>query len=263
MKKVLDDGFVRLVDKMGDEAAIVQGARVSYGEGTKTVREDVGLIRYLMRHRHTSPFELCVAKFHIRLPIFVERQMVRHRTASLNELSARYSVLPSEYYVPEPDRLRLQKKTNKQGSGQELVDNPAQILNSMTEEGNLLFENYEAYINAGLAREVARINLPLSTYTEKYWQMNLHNLLHFLRLRMDEHAQWEIRQYANAIAEIVKDWVPNVWEAFEDYQLNAITFSAQEQKILSSMLEGVETDVVISKRERDEFAAKLRRLHGN
>lgn len=233
---VLDHGFIRVVDYLGNEASVVQGARVSYGAGTKTVNEDVGLLRHLMRHWHTSPYELAVIKLHVKLPIFVERQWVRHRTCSMNEISGRYSVLPAESYIPEITRLLTQKKTNKQGSSAELVDAPLKVQDQIVEGAKNAFGDYADFIDADLAREVARVNLPVGTYTEKYWQMNLHNLLHFLKLRMDPHAQWEIRQYGTVIGDIVKGWLPGVWQAFEDFRLNSMTFSAIEMRIVGAVL---------------------------
>ena len=233
---VLDRGFIRVVDYMGNESSVVQAARVSYGAGTKTVNEDVGLLRHLMRHWHTSPYELAVIKLHVKLPIFVERQWVRHRTCSMNEISGRYSVLAAESYVPDITRLRTQKKTNKQGSSHDLIEGAHAVQAQIAEGAKNAFSDYADFIDADLAREVSRVNLPVGTYTEKYWQMNLHNLLHFLNLRMNPHAQWEIVQYANVIGEIVKGWLPAIWEAFEDFRLNAVTFSAIEMRIVGAVL---------------------------
>ena len=229
---VLDKGFVRGVDYLGDDAAIVQAARCSYGKGTKSVSEDRGLIRYLMRHRHTSPLEMVEFKFHCKMPIHVARQWVRHRMASLNEMSGRYSEMPNECYVPELDRLQLQSKDNKQGSSDEQVEEAVYIQGNMQEVQKKAFDVYQEHLESGLAREVARNDLPLSTYTEWYWKMDLHNLFHFLRLRLHSHAQYEIRQYANAIYELIKPIVPLACEAFEDYVLNAVTFSRQEMEAI-------------------------------
>jgi thymidylate synthase (FAD) len=233
---VLDQGFVRIVDHMGDDSSIVQAARVSYGKGTKTVKEDRTLIRYLMRNWHTSPFEMVEFKFHCKMPIFCARQWVRHRTASLNEYSGRYSEMPDECYMPEASRIQTQDEWNHQASSGETIEGPEALQGYMKQEQEAVFANYHDYLSCGAAREIARINLPLSTYTQWYWKMDLHNLFHFLRLRMDEHAQWEMRQYANAIFEIIKQVVPMSCEAFEDYRLNARTFSGPEMKILKEML---------------------------
>lgn len=234
--KCLDKGFVRLVDFMGADVSVVQAARVSYGKGTKTKNEDRGLIRYMMKHRHTSPFEQVEFKFHVKLPIFCARQMVRHRTASLNEVSGRYSEMPDECYIPEQSRLQIQSGSNKQGSEDTPVEEGLKIQTSMMEEQTSVFSNYNEYLETGLSREVSRIDLPLSTYTQWYWKMDLHNLFHFLKLRLDEHAQWEIRVYAQAIYELIKPIVPLSCEAFEDYVLNSETFSAKEMIIIKELL---------------------------
>jgi len=263
-RKVLNHGFVRLVDHMGDDHAIVQAARVSYGKGTKSVREDRGLINYLMRHRHTTPFEMADVKFHVKAPIFVFRQWHRHRTASINEISARYSELPNECYLPEESHLNVQSDTNKQGRGDLFYQESAkQILDSMEEDQKLAFNSYGQYLNQDVAREIARINLPVSTYSEMYWKMNLHNMFHFLGLRMHSHAQYEIRQYANAMFDLIKPIFPLSCEAFEEYRLNASGFSQTEMEILresidysklQSLLEGKSK---LSKREVDELKQKL------
>ncbi|MDW7996457.1 MAG: FAD-dependent thymidylate synthase [Bacteroidota bacterium] len=266
--RCLDKGFVRLVDVMGDDAAIVQAARVSYGEGTRSVRDDRKLIRYLMRHRHTSPFEMVEFKFHIKLPIFVARQWIRHRTASVNEYSGRYSIMREEFYVPDPDQLRPQSPLNKQGRAEEsLPEELAQTLvERLRQTQATLYAEYQALLQHNLARELARINLPLSSYTEWYWKIDLHNLFHFLRLRMDEHAQYEIRLYACTIADIVKTVVPLAWEAFEDYVLQALTFSRQEQYVLARLLQGSTLseqallEVGLLGREAQEFQEKLARI---
>lgn len=240
---VLDHGFVRLVDVMGDDAAIVQAARASYGNGTKTQREDRDLIRYLLRHRHTSPFEMVEIKLHVKLPIFVERQWIRHRTASVNEVSGRYSELPEEFYLPDVASICKQATDNKQGRGEPLTpDEAAHIRSNMNAMGRDEFKHYRFTLNQGVSRELARINLPLSTYTEKYWKVDGHNLFHFLQLRMDHHAQWEIREYAKAVAKIVSDWLPCSWEAFQDYRLGAVTFSAKEMEILREIVSNWKDD---------------------
>lgn len=269
---VLDHGFVRVVDYMGDDASIVQAARVSYGQGTKTVSEDRGLIRYLMKHRHTSPFEMCEIKLHVKLPVFVARQWVRHRMANINEESARYSVVTSEFYTP--DTWRTQAKDNKQGSG-EALDAEAQghVTDAYTMAVEDVFEWYESTVAKDdrpymVAREQARIALPLSTYTQWYWKIDLHNLLHFLRLRSDPHAQAEIRAYADVIGGLVQKWVPLSWEAFEEYVLHARTLSRAQLVVLNDMLallegnnvdtvagllEEVERDKILDKREAKEM----------
>ena len=244
---VLDHGFVRVVDYMGDDAAVVQAARVSYGAGTKTARDDRGLIRYLMRHRHSTPFEMCSIKLHVKLPIFVARQWIRHRTASVNEYSARYSILDREFYVPPPEALAAQSTANRQGRGEVLEGAEAEaVLRLLREDAARAFDDYEWMLNEGggdperrgLARELARTVLPASAYTQWYWKIDLHNLLHFLALRADPHAQREIRVYAEAIGELARAWVPASWEAFEDYRLGAVTFSARGMDCLRRMLAG-------------------------
>ncbi len=228
--KVLDKGFVGLIDHMGSDDAVVQAARVSYGTGTKKVREDRGLIRYLMRHEHTTPFEMCEVKFHIRLPIFVMRQLIRHRTASVNEYSGRYSVMTDEFYVPKT--IELQSTTNKQG--RERLYSEAEtkgfrdIMNDMHTKA---YETYEQFIEEDMARETARAILPVSNYTETYWKCNLKNFMHMAWLRMDSHAQWEIRMFADAMYGLVQPLFPAVCEAFEDYKLNAVRLSSMEVKL--------------------------------
>jgi len=253
---VLDKGFVRIVDWMGDDSSIVQAARVSYGKGTKTVKEDRTLIRYLMRHWHTSPFEMVEFKFHCKMPIFCARQWVRHRTASLNEYSGRYSEMPDECYVPEDSRIQTQDKWNHQASSGEQIEETTYILDNMRQEQEEIFSNYHEYLESGVAREIARIDLPLATYTQWYWKMDLHNLFHFLRLRMDSHAQWEMQQYANAIFEIIKQIVPISCEAFEDYRLNACTFSGPEMQIIKDILLMDTNDEFVNHylREKTEFS---------
>ena len=255
----LDHGFVRVVDYMGDDAAVVQAARVSYGRGTRKLREDRGLIRYLMRHRHTTPFEMCELKLHVKLPIFVARQWIRHRTASVNEISGRYSVLDSEFYLPAPEDLAVQSQSNRQGRGAELTtEQAAEVLDILRAEASRAHASYAGLMNGfDLARELARINLTLSTYTQWYWKIDLHNLLHFLALRLHPHAQREFRVYSQAIAELVAAWVPTTWEAFEDYRLGAHTISRQEIEVIRAALAGQPIDRAssgLSKREWGELA---------
>ena len=267
---VLDRGFVRLIDYMGGDDAIVQAARVSYGDGTKKVHEDRGLIRYLMRHKHTTPFEMVEFKFHVKLPIFVARQWIRHRSANVNEYSGRYSVMKEEFYFPANEDIRKQSKRNRQGSSEEEL--PAEIrqrfLEYLQKSSKEAYAQYEEFIGEGLARELARINLPLSLYTEWYWKIDLHNLFHFLRLRMNDHAQKEIRVYADVMAEIVKTICPLAYEAFSDYSLNAFSFSGPELTILRDQLtqvpESVDALVArgLSMREATEFVEKIRKIRG-
>ncbi|MBC7133237.1 MAG: FAD-dependent thymidylate synthase [Roseovarius sp.] len=240
---VLDHGFVRVIDYMGDDAAICQAARVSYGRGTKSVSNDAGLIRYLMRHWHSTPFEMCEIKLHVKLPVFVARQWIRHRTASVNEYSARYSILDREFYIPAREALAAQSTTNNQGRGAALEGEEAErVLRILREDAMRCYDHYEAMIaregQQGLARELARMNLPANIYTQWYWKTDLHNLLHFLRLRADPHAQYEIRVYAEAIGRIVADWVPHAWRAFEDYRMGGATLSATALTCLRRMLRG-------------------------
>lgn len=263
--KVLDKGFIRLVDMMGDDNAVVQAARVSYGQGTKTVREDRGLIRYLMRHRHTTPFEMVQLKWHIKCPIFVARQWMRHRACSYNEYSLRYSEARDEFYFPHDSRVQFQSKGNRQGSSDEIVppEVQARFAENLEEICKTSFEYYMTLNQLGLARELIRIFLPVSLYTEFYWSINLHNLLHFLHLRMDTHAQEEIRAYGLALAEIVKGRLPLTWEAFEDYIINGKELSAQEWALLEKVadwtrLEGLQEDSGLSKGEWREFLEKIR-----
>ena len=239
---ILDHCFVYLNDYQGSDEGVEQAARVSYGEGTRKTSETKGLLRYLMRNEHTSPFEMVEFQFHAKMPIFVARQWVRHRTASLNEYSARYSVVKDEFYIPEPNVISVQSSDNKQGRGDAVVPKIAEEvkvrLSNYYKEGNDLYQWLLSTENDGpnLARELARIPLPVASYTEWYWKVDLHNLFHFLKLRMDPHAQFEIREYANAMAEIIKDSVPIGWEAFADYQLNATKFTKPEKDILIDML---------------------------
>jgi thymidylate synthase (FAD) len=238
--KVPSNGFVRLVDYMGSDQSIVQAARVSYGEGTKTVREDRGLIRYLMRHDHTTPFEMVVLKFHIKAPIFVVRQWARHRTASVNEESGRYSIMREEFHEPAWEDVGFQSKDNRQGRAGDAV--PPEVvqrfLDFLKEDRETAYAHYETFLQDNVARELARINLPLSLYSQFYWEMNLHNLFHFLRLRMDDHAQKEIRDYANQVAACVKAVAPIAWEAFEEYKLHGRSFSRTELEVLKRLVQG-------------------------
>ncbi len=266
--RCLDKGFVRLVDVMGNDDSIVQAARVSYGTGTKKVHEDRGLIRYLMRHQHTTPFEMVEFKFHVKLPIFVARQWIRHRTANVNEYSGRYSEMKDEFYTPDEQQLRKQSVTNKQGRSEEGFDtNEAMdILSSFQQHADTSYAHYEALLEKGVAREIARIVLPVSNYTEWYWKVDLHNLFHFLRLRLDAHAQYEIRVYAEAMADIVKAIVPVAYEAFEDYMLGSVKLSKVELQILKTMLNGsvpseiTMEEIGLKKREQNEFLDKIRIL---
>jgi thymidylate synthase (FAD) len=266
--KVLDHGFVRLVDYMGNDGAIVQAARVSYGKGTKKVSRDRELIRYLLGHQHTSPFEMVEFKFHVKLPIFVARQWIRHRTANVNEYSGRYSVMKEEFYRPEADQIRLQSEVNKQGRSDEAAPDELRddFLAHSADMQKRAYEKYSGYLAVGLARELARVNLPLSMYTEWYWKIDLHNLMHFLKLRIDPHAQYEIRQYALAMGEIVKTVCPISWEAFEDYILQAEKFSSIELRVLQAKLSGLAPDqdalvaAGLSTLEAAEFLDKLTRI---
>ena len=244
---VLDHGFVRVIDYMGDDAAITQAARVSYGAGTKHTRGEAGLIRYLMRHWHSTPFEMCEVKFHVKLPVFVARQWIRHRTANVNEYSARYSILDREFYIPAPEHLAAQSTVNNQGRGEVLEGaEAAQVLEVLKTDSARAYDHYEAMLSQegqqGLARELARMNLPANVYTQWYWKIDLHNLFHFLRLRADAHAQYEIRAYADVMCEIVKDWVPLAYAAFEDYRLGGAQLSAKGLEAIRRMLAGEEMD---------------------
>ena len=241
--EVLDHGFVRVIDYMGDDAAICQAARVSYGKGTKAVTNDEGLIRYLMRHWHSTPFEMCEIKLHVKLPVFVARQWIRHRTANVNEYSARYSILDREFYIPAPEHINAQSVINNQGRGEVLQGaEAARVLDILKTDSNRAYDNYEAMISDegqdGLARELARMNLPSNIYTQWYWKVDLHNLFHFLRLRADSHAQYEIRVYADAICNIVADWVPAAYGAFEDYRLGGEQFSGKGMEVVRRMIKG-------------------------
>jgi thymidylate synthase (FAD) len=240
---VLDHGFIRVVDYMGDDAAICQAARVSYGKGTKSVQNDEGLIRYLMRHWHSTPFEMCEVKLHVKLPVFVARQWIRHRTANVNEYSARYSILDREFYIPAPEHIAAQSVVNNQGRGEALTGaEAARVLDILKTDSERSYDNYQAMISddgqRGLARELARMNLPANIYTQWYWKVDLHNLLHFLRLRADAHAQYEIRVYADALCSVVADWVPFAYAAFEDYRLGGATLSETALECVRRMLKG-------------------------
>ncbi|OOY13407.1 MAG: FAD-dependent thymidylate synthase [Rhodobacteraceae bacterium] len=244
--EVLDHGLVRVIDYMGDDAAICQAARVSYGRGTKAVSNDTGLIRYLMRHWHSTPFEMCEVKFHVKLPVFVARQWIRHRTANVNEYSARYSILDREFYIPAPDQLAAQSTVNNQGRGAVLEGaEAARVLDILREDAMRAYDHYEDMLTPdedagkqGLARELARMNLPANVYTQWYWKIDLHNLFHFLRLRADHHAQYEIRVYAEVMCDIVKDWVPAAYSAFEDYRLGGVNLSGKSVELLKRRLAG-------------------------
>ena len=242
---VLDHGFVRVIDYMGDDAAICQAARVSYGKGTKSVQNDEGLIRYLMRHWHSTPFEMCEIKLHVKLPVFVARQWIRHRTANVNEYSARYSILDREFYIPAPEHVAAQSVVNNQGRGDILTgEEAARVLEILKADSARAYDSYESMISQdgqqGLARELARMNLPANIYTQWYWKVDLHNLLHFLRLRADAHAQYEIRIYAEEICKIVDDWVPFAYRAFEDYRMGGATLSSGALDCVRRMIKGEE-----------------------
>ncbi len=265
---VLDHGFVRVIDYMGDDAAIVQAARVSYGAGTKHVQNDEGLIRYLMRHWHSTPFEMCEVKLHVKLPVFVARQWIRHRTANVNEYSARYSILDREFYIPAPEQLAAQSVVNNQGRGDVLSGaEAARVLDLLKSDASQMYDHYEAMLSQaqsdgtpqqGLARELARMNLPMNIYTQWYWKVDLHNLFHFLRLRADAHAQYEIRVYADAIAACVRDWVPLAFAAFEDYRMGGVNLSGKAVEVVKRRLRGEvvgQPESGMSKGEWREFEA--------
>jgi thymidylate synthase (FAD) len=250
--KLLDHGFVRVIDYMGDDSAIVQAARVSYGKGTKQINQDKGLINYLMRHRHTTPFEMCDIKFHIKLPIFIARQWIRHRTASVNEYSARYSIMGSDFYLPAPENLSPQSKINKQGREDSAVSPEVarEVLSLLERDAKNCYKNYIELMNedeegniiddskTGITRELARMNLTLNHYTEWYWKINLHNLLHFLALRADSHAQYEIRVYAEAMLDVVKAWVPITYDAFVEYRKEGASISKSGINVIRRMING-------------------------
>jgi len=255
---VLDKGFVRLVDYFGGDQRIVQSARVSYGEGTKSVSQDGALIDYLLRHQHTSPFEQVVMTFHVKMPIFVARQWVRHRTGRMNEVSGRYSIMKEEFYVPEADKVSPQSKDNKQGRASEAFDSETanKIINQLEEGQKSSYENYSELLDAGLAREIARINLPLSLYTEFYWEMDLYNLFHFLKLRLDSHAQYEIRVYAEVMLEMCKKVAPMATESFINHQNNGVNFSGEEMDALRAILDGKPNP--LEGKKKDRFEEKIR-----
>lgn len=260
---VLDQGFLRVVDYMGDDGAIVQAARVSYGRGTRSLRDDAGLIGYLMRHRHSTPFEMCEIKYHVKLPIFVARQWIRHRTANVNEYSARYSILEREFYLPAPEALATQSTTNSQGRGAVLEgEAAARVLETLKRDAERAFDHYEAMLNegGGLARELARLNLPLGTYTQWYWKTDLHNLFHFLALRADAHAQWEIRAYAEAMLETVKVWVPLAFAAFMENRMKGAVLTAGQLTVIRRLLAGEKVTAEnsgLKRRVWDELQAVL------
>ena len=256
--EVLDHGFIRVIDYMGDDNAIVQAARVSYGQGTKKSRDDTGLIRYLMRHWHSTPFEMCEIKLHIKLPVFVARQWIRHRTANINEYSARYSILDREFYIPKEDQLASQSNVNNQGRGELLKGEEAEkVLEILKSDSLRSYDNYERMLSqdnqVGLARELARMNLPMNIYTQWYWKTNLHNLFHFLRLRADYHAQYEIRVYAEEILKIVADWVPAAYSAFIDYRLDGVQLSGKGLDCIKRMLSGEDVNAENSNMSAGEW----------
>ncbi len=266
---ILDHGFIRVIDYMGDDTSIVQAARVSYGKGTKKVSTDSGLIKYLMRHWHSTPFEMCEIKYHIKLPIFIARQWIRHRTANVNEYSARYSILDKEFYLPAAEHLAAQSQNNRQGRGDVLKgDQAKKVLDLLKYDAEQTYNNYETMLNekydgsiidknaTGLARELARMNLTLNTYTQWYWKTDLLNLMNFLRLRADYHAQYEIREYANAMLDTVKKWVPITYEAFMDYRVGGTEVSSKGKKIIQKLIKGEKINVEdsgLSKREWNEL----------
>ena len=266
---VLDHGFIRVIDYMGDDSSIVQSARVSYGKGTKKVSTDSGLIKYLMRHWHSTPFEMCEIKYHVKLPIFIARQWIRHRTANVNEYSARYSILDKEFYLPSLENLAAQSQSNRQGRGEVLEGEQAnKVLDLLKGDAEKTYENYETMLNerydgsvidekkSGLARELARMNLTLNTYTQWYWKTDLLNLMNFLRLRADQHAQYEIRAYADIMLDTLKKWVPTTYEAFMDYRVGGTEVSAKGKIILQKLIKGDDIDLEqsgLSKREWNEL----------
>ncbi len=267
-RDVLDHGLVRVIDYMGDDAAICQAARVSYGKGTKSVQNDEGLLRYLMRHRHSTPFEMCEVKFHVKLPVFVARQWIRHRTANVNEYSARYSILDREFYIPAPEHVAAQSVLNNQGRGEVLQGaEAARVLEILKADGARCYDNYAAMISQqgqqGLARELARMNLPANVYTQWYWKVDLHNLFHFLALRADRHAQYEIRAYAGVIRTIVADWVPAACRAFEDYRMGGESLSATALDCIRRMLKGDRVTQETSGMSKGEWREFMGVLKGN
>ena len=266
--KVLDKGFIRIVDYMGNDNSIVQAARVSYGKGTKKKSQDEGLIRYLLRHRHTTPFEMCEIKLHVKLPIFIARQWIRHRTANVNEYSARYSILEDEFYIPKITNLADQSSYNKQGRGRTLDKKLAKkVIKILLEDSKKCYDNYTWMLNEknskkydedrlSLSRELARINLTLNTYTEWYWKIDLHNFMHFVSLRADDHSQFEIRAYADTLQKILKSWVPMTYKAFVSYRLKSAELSKEAIEVIKSLIKGKEIKPEqsnLSKREWDEL----------
>ncbi|RYE05989.1 MAG: FAD-dependent thymidylate synthase [Rickettsiaceae bacterium] len=272
--KVLDHGFIRVIDYMGDDSAIVQAARVSYGAGTKQVSQDKALINYLMQHRHTTPFEMCEIKFHIKLPIFIARQWIRHRTASVNEYSARYSILGDEFYLPEPQNITSQSTINKQGREEQKLPTEitANVLEILRNDASNSYQHYIEMLNedsqgnkinennVGISRELARMNLTLNHYTEWYWKINLHNLLHFLALRADSHAQYEIRTYAEKMLEVVKSWVPFTYEAFEEHRLHSANLSRKSINVVRKMVAGQNITQQTSELTKREWEALMNTL---
>ncbi|MDC3062064.1 FAD-dependent thymidylate synthase [Candidatus Pelagibacter sp.] len=270
---ILDHGFIRVIDYMGDDTSIVQAARVSYGKGTKKVSTDSGLIKYLMRHWHSTPFEMCEIKYHVKLPIFIARQWIRHRTANVNEYSARYSILDKEFYLPAVENLAAQSQSNRQGRGDVLKgDQAKKVLDLLKKDAEQTYDNYETMLNerydgsiidekqVGLARELARMNLTLNTYTQWYWKTDLLNLMNFLRLRADHHAQYEIRAYADAMLDTVKKWVPITYDAFMDYRVGGTEVSSKGKKVIQKLIKGEKIDAEkseLSKREWNELMIAL------
>ncbi len=255
---VLDKGFVRVVDYMGDDSAIVQAARVSYGKGTKHSSQDQALINYLMRNNHTTPFEMCEIKLHVKLPIFVARQWIRHRTASVNEYSARYSILDNEFYIPAIENIATQSKSNNQGREEEALptETAIKIQKILNDDAVNCYQHYESLLSQNLTRELARINLTANFYTQWYWKIDLKNLLHFIKLRNDKHAQFEIREYAGAIMDVVKEWVPMTYDAFVQHKMNSVSLSQNAIQLIKKALKGEEVDyreAGLSKREWDEI----------
>ena len=267
--KVLDHGFVRVIDYMGNDTSIVQAARVSYGEGTKKSRDDKSLIFYLMRHWHSTPFEMCEIKLHVKLPVFVARQWIRHRTANVNEYSARYSILDNEFYIPKSENLASQSSLNNQGRGDVLEGEEAKkVIQILKNDSLRSYKSYEKMLSKenkkGLARELARMNLPTNIYTQWYWKTDLHNLFNFIRLRNDIHAQYEIRVYAEKIAELVKKWVPFAFEAFEQYQLNSSHLSSNGLSCIKRLMKGEvvsQDNSGMGKREWKEFCEIIGKDH--
>ena len=266
---ILDHGFIRVIDYMGNDNSIVQAARVSYGKGTKKVNTDSGLIKYLMRHWHSTPFEMCEIKYHVKLPIFIARQWIRHRTANVNEYSARYSILDKEFYLPTKENLATQSTNNRQGRGKVISGNQAEkVLGLLKDDAERTYKNYEEMLNerydgsvideskTGLARELARMNLTLNTYTQWYWKTDLLNLMNFLRLRADHHAQYEIRAYADVMLDTLKRWVPITYDAFIDYRVGGTEVSSKGKEVLKKLINGESVSIDetgLSKREWNEL----------